>query len=679
MIHRRWSQLAALLCLLLAAASGGGEDRPIREGPRPIDPREHRIGRLIPDLALKDLAGHELRLHTLLHEHRALVVALTSTRCPVCKRYAPALARLEKAYGAKGVSFLFLDVDAADTAEEMRQAVKRNEFVSPYVPDPEHKIAGEFGALTTGDAFILDAASTLVYRGAIDDQYGLEYELPSARESYLTAALDAVLAGGWPKVSATWAPGCAFDLAPASAASGAVTWHNRISRIVQRHCQECHRDGGLGPFPLETYKDVAYESGTIRDVLERGIMPPWFAAAPEAGHESPWANDRSLPAQDRSDLLAWLHSGKPEGDPADAPLPRAFPKDWQIGVPDAVIEIPEEVAVQAEGQMPYVMLRVETGFQEDRWVRALEVQPTAIEVVHHVLVFAIAPMKKGKRRPLEALRERIRERDGFFAAYVPGNGAMTYPDGFAKLLPAGSTLLFQLHYTPDGKAHKDRTRLGLQFSKEPPAHVIRTAGIANRKINIPAGDGNHEEKAGIPVQAEMKVLTLMPHMHFRGKAFHYDLVLPGGERKTLLDVPRYDFNWQLAYRYRETVDVPAGSRVEVTAWYDNSKGNPANPDPTKTVTWGPQSSDEMMLGYVEYYLAGAEAEGTENPLADAGDDDDGPRGEKLAKGILKKLDKNHDGALTREELPERFRELFDDYDTDSDGKVTEAELLGGKR
>lgn len=678
MISRARARLVAVSCVLLAAVAAG-EDAPIREGPRRIDPREHRIGRLVPDLAMVDLAGREQRIHALVKDHRALVIALTGTRCPVSKRYAPVLARLEKAYGPQGVGFLFVDVDAADTPDDMRGEVKSHGLAAPFVPDPQHTIARALGALTSGDAFVLDSAATLVYRGAVDDQYGFGYARESARESYLAAALDAVLAGRWPEVAATWAPGCALESAPDAPAAGPVTFHNRISRILQRHCQECHHDGGLGPFALVAYSDVVAERATIRDVLQRGIMPPWFAAEPEPGKESPWANDRSLPDRDREDLLAWLHAGRLEGDPSDAPLPRAFPKDWQIGTPDAVIEIPEEVAVQAEGQMPYVNLRVETGYTEDRWVSALEVRPTATDVVHHVLVFVVAPFKPGKRRPLEALRERVRERDGFFAAYVPGNGALIYPEGYAKPLPAGSTLLFQLHYTPNGKPRKDRTRLGLVFAKAAPAHVVRTAGIANHRIRIPPGDANHEEKASIPVPADVQVLTLMPHMHYRGRAFQYVLVLPGGVRRTLLEVPRYDFNWQIAYRFREAVDAPRGSRVEATAWYDNSRENPANPDPAKTVTWGPQSTDEMMLGYVEYTLASGEADAEDNPLADAGDEGDGPRGAKLAKAILKRLDRNGDGVLTREELPERFRALFGDYDTNADGKITEEELVGEKK
>ncbi|MGB8169217.1 MAG: histidine kinase, partial [Chthoniobacteraceae bacterium] len=295
-----------------------------------------------------------------------------------------------------------------------------------------------------------------------------------------------------------------------------------------------------------------------------------------------------------ADLLAWLDAGKPLGDPKDAPLARSFPKDWQIGAPDVVLQIPQPIAVKAEGTMPYQIATVETNFAEDRWVRAFEVQPTAREVVHHVLIFVAT-----------GDRNRDVEGDGsggFFAAYVPGNDHVTYPNGFAKPLPAGAKLRFQIHYTPNGTATRDQMKLGLIFAKEAPQHIIHVAGIGNHRLNIPPGAAHHPESAVIPIPADVKLLAFMPHMHLRGAAFRYEAILPDGTVRTLLDVPRYDFNWQLSYRYAEPPTLPRGSKVRATGWFDNSANNPANPDPTKTVKWGPQTFDEMMLGYVEYYL-----------------------------------------------------------------------------
>ena len=214
--------------------------------------------------------------------------------------------------------------------------------------------------------------------------------------------------------------------------------------------------------------------------------------------------------------------------------------------------------------------------------------------MHHVLILL---REKGEPVRQDGLR------NGFFAAYVPGNGSVIYPDGFAKLLPAGSKLVFQIHYTPNGEATRDQVRLGLLLAKEPPRHVVRVTGIANPRLSIPSGADNHAESGAIPVPRPVGILGLMPHMHVRGKAFRFEATLPDGSSRTLLDVPRYDFNWQLAYRYAEPVTLPAGSRVKATGWYDNSSNNPANPDPTKTVRWGEQTNEEMLVGYVEYFFS----------------------------------------------------------------------------
>jgi hypothetical protein len=199
------------------------------------------------------------------------------------------------------------------------------------------------------------------------------------------------------------------------------------------------------------------------------------------------------------------------------------------------------------------------------------------------------------------------ERDGFFAAFVPGNSHAIFPDGFAKKIPAGAIVSFQMHYTPNGKATTDRTRLGLVFASRPPRHVVHVAGLANPLLSIPAGDANHLETTAITLPSDTTLLSFSPHMHVRGKAARYEAVLPDGTRRRLLDVPAYDFNWQLQYRLAEPMTLPRGTRLVYSAWYDNSNGNPANPDATKTVRWGPQTFDEMMLGYVEYFVPGREA------------------------------------------------------------------------
>jgi hypothetical protein len=305
---------------------------------------------------------------------------------------------------------------------------------------------------TTTEVFVLDAARTLVYRGAINDQYGLGYSKDAPAKNYLRDALDAVLRGAAPVIAATTAPGCALDLPAAAVAGapGAPTYHREISRVVQAHCVECHRAGGIAPFALESHDDLIEHAGMIKKQLERGAMPPWFAAPEQSGAHAIFANDRSLPAPDKAALLAWLKSDRPKGDAAEAPLPRAFPEGWIIGKPDAVFQLPQPVAIKAEGTMPYQWRVVETSFAEDRWVQGYEIQPTAREVVHHVIVKVHA---KGA-----AVTDRGEGAEGFFAAYVPGNSHRVLPEGFAKRLPAGARISFQIHYTPNGQATRINSR-----------------------------------------------------------------------------------------------------------------------------------------------------------------------------------------------------------------------------
>jgi hypothetical protein len=567
-----------------------------REEPKRLKPGECGIGTLLPEATLTDLDGkpHPLRELT---ANRPAVIALVSTSCPVSKRYTPTLARLESEFHARGVSFILIAQNPADNTADLRAALQAAGLTAPCLRDPQQALLKTLGATASTDTFLLDTAHTLVYRGAIDDQYGLGYSLDAPRHRYLAKALESLLAGQRPEIAATEAPGCALDLSAAQAVAGDLTYHNRISRLVQANCQECHRSGGIAPFALETYEQVVAKAGMIRKMVERGLMPPWFAAPPAAGEHSPWGNDRSLAARDRADLLAWLNTGKPLGDAKDAPLARTFPKEWQIDTPDLVLQIPRPIEVKAEGTMPYQIATVESGLTEEKWVRGFEVQPTAREVVHHVLIFVQEP---GAARGRGAAGND--ESGGFFAAYVPGNNHIVYPDGFAKHLPAGARLLFQIHYTPNGTATRDQVKIGLLFAQEPPQHIIHVAGISDHRLSIPPGAAHHPETAIIPVPADVKLLAFMPHMHLRGAAFRYEAILPDGTVRTLLDVPRYDFNWQLSYRYAEPPTLPRGSKIRATGWFDNSPNNPANPDPSKTVKWGPQTFDEMMLGYVEYYL-----------------------------------------------------------------------------
>lgn len=640
---------------LLLLTSGGDDTRAHR-----IDPATVGVGSVVPALEMRDLDGKPVRLGG-----KPTVIILTSTTCPLTKKYGPTLAQLEASYSNRGVDFVFVNPTTSEPMTDLQADRKRLKLKGPYVRDPE--IARALGAKTTTEAFVLDDRRRLVYRGAVDDQYGIGYAIGKPRTKYLANAIDALLDGNTPEPAATWAPGCMLEL-PVPKAKVA-TYYNRIASIMQDNCGSCHRPGGVAPFSLLTYEDVKDRAPMIKYVVDKGIMPPWFAAHDTT--QGPWKNDRSLSAEDKAALNEWVSSGAPRGDVKDAPTPKSYATgDWTIGKPDVVLQISKPIAIKATGIMPYQDIMVETNFTEDKWISSMEVIPSARQVVHHVLIFVYPP---GGRRSLFAggVGEEI---EGFFAAYVPGTNAIRYPEGFAKRVPAGSKLKFQLHYTPNGTATSDQTKLGLVFAKKPVVHEVRTVGIANLGLNIPPGAPNHPHKGQVNVPYDVRVLSLIPHMHVRGKAARYEWVKPDGTRKTLLDVPRYDFNWQLAYEYQDALLLPKGSRLEYTAWYDNSVDNPANPDPTKRVRWGLQTYDEMHLGYVEYYV----------PSLKPGEENSGLRPQMfngaggLIEPLFKSMDRNGDGFVTQEEAGAAWSRLSS-ADTNGDGKISleEAEQAFG--
>lgn len=567
------------------------DEATLKEQPQILKAADHGIGRRLPDLPLLDSNGRHLTLPP-----RTTILALFSPVCPISRKLGPELARLEKESAEKGFSLFLVNTLPSAHAETIDRFLTDFDLACPVIHDGSADLLHALAATSTTEAFILDAARTLVYRGAVNDQYGLGYAKDQPTRTYLRDALADLAAGRTVKIAATTAPGCALDLStqPAPAAPAVtLTYHNQISRIIQANCVECHHQGGLAPFSLETMQDLIDHAGMVKKQIQRGAMPPWFAAPTPAGQDSPWANDRSLSEQDKADLLAWLNGTRAEGDPAHAPLARQFESEWTIGQPDYIVPIPKPIPIKAEGVMPYQFVVAETNLSEDRWVQGYEIIPTDRAVVHHVIVQV---HEKGK-----PIRDREEGLDGYWAAYVPGNASKVYPSGFARKLPAGARVSFQIHYTPNGRATEDQLRLGLIFAKEPPRYAVRTLAMAQRQLDIPPGAAHHVHTLSRTLPVDVTIMAFMAHMHVRGKSFRFDLTLPDGSQETLLDIPRYDFNWQLRYDLKQPRLIPAGSTVTITAAFDNSPGNPANPDPGKRVRWGPQTYDEMMLGYFETF------------------------------------------------------------------------------
>lgn len=582
--------------------SGASTDRlEYRGEPRALGPDAPLVGAWIPDLAFEAASGGE-RLLSEAAGPRGLVIALRDPDCPLSKRYGPRLEELADALPARGFGFLVANTLSRASAEADPLAEALGER---YALDPDEELARALRATTTTEVFVLDAARTLRYRGMIDDQYGLGFAKPAPEHRWLERALAALEAGEPVQAPATQAQGCLFryDDGDVAATGAPVTWHERVSRVLQAKCQACHRDGGVAPFALETLEQVKERAGMVEYVLQEGVMPPWKA---EQG-TGPWANDISLTPAEREDVLAWIAGGMPEGDAAHAPLPRAWTPGWTIGEPDLVLEIPEPIEVPAEGVVLYQYVYVRTGIPEDRWVKAVEIRPTAGEVVHHVLVFLEDPevREAARRGDDEAGRREQFGSRGFFASAAPGQAGLVYPSGTGKLLPANAWLKFQLHYTPNGTATTDRTRIGFVFGDGPPPVEIHTAAAVNEDFAIPPKAFDHEVTASYRFPEDARILSLLPHTHLRGIRFLYELVPPGGGApEPLLHVPFYDFDWQWNYELANPRFVPKGTELRAHAWYDNSEYNPANPDPEAWVRFGEQTFEEMMIGYVNWVPAG---------------------------------------------------------------------------
>jgi hypothetical protein len=389
------------------------------------------------------------------------------------------------------------------------------------------------------------------------------------------------------------------------------TFYRDVLPILQERCQACHRTGEIGPMPLVTYRDVRPWSREIQRRTGAKEMPPWFAD-PRYGR---FSNDPSLTPRQIAMLAAWANAGAPAGNPRDAPPPRQWAEGWMIPSPDAVVKMPKPVTIPARGVIDYTYEIVPTGFTEDKWVRMSEVRPERRRNVHHAVVYVRPPGSKwlqhapvGQPFTAETLADEQDRRDAMstksdmLLVYAPGSSPDRWPEGMAKLVPRGSDLVFQMHYTANGQAATDQTSIGMVFAGQPPTQRVLTLQLTNDRFVIPPGVPDYYVEAHGTLPNDALLLSFFPHLHLRGKEFTYNIVHPeksGVEKfETLLRV-NYNFYWQLSYRLAEPLRLKAGTELQAAAVYDNSHQNPHNPDPDAAVTWGDQTYDEMMVGFFD--------------------------------------------------------------------------------
>ncbi len=578
--------------------------------------RQAALGRKIQDFQLADYHGQEHRLAELAGTKGTVVVFL-GVECPLAKAYAPRLAELAQEFASQGVNLIAIDANRQDSITEMASFARVHGIKFPLLKDLSNRVADQFGAERTPEAFVLDAQRVIRYRGRIDDQYGNTggsgYAKPKLTRRDLAEAVAAVVAAQPVEVALTDAPGCIIGRVHQPQPDAEVTYSNQIARILQNHCVECHRPGQLAPFTLTNYDDVVGWAEMIDEVVQDRRMPPWHAD-PQFGH---FSNDIRLSDDEVAQIHAWVSAGAPQGDPSQLPEPIQYPEGWMMpSEPDQVVYMGEEpYEVAAEGTVEYQYFEVDPGFTEDKWVQVAECRPGNVSVVHHIICFI---------RPPQGLNRENRDARGFgfLAGFAPGTRPFVYPDGMAKKIPAGSKLVFQMHYTPNGSVQQDRSMIGLKFVEDPSTvkYQVATTNAINTFFEIPPGADNHPVHATRKLRRDTIVLSYFPHMHLRGKSMRYEAWYADGTKEVLLDVPRYDFNWQNHFILSQPKLMPKGSKIHVQAHFDNSEENPANPDPNSPVRWGDQTWEEMMIGWFDVALPLAEANAVIEEPGDGGAD-----------------------------------------------------------
>jgi peroxiredoxin len=615
----------------------------------------------IADFRLPDYMGKEHALADF-DDRELVVVAFLGTECPLAKMYAGRLQKIADDYAQRGVAVVGVMSNVQDSLADIAAFVRDHGIGYPVLKDRRNDVATMFAAERTPTVFLLDRQRVVRYQGRIDDQYlvGIIRDKPTRED--LRLAIDELLAGKSVSDPKTESLGCIIGRAHQAKVNSPVTYARDVAPILQARCVECHRAGEIGPFGLTSYDDAAGWGEMVAEVVRERRMPPWHADQ----RYGLFVNDRSMPDSEKELIYQWVKNGCPAGDLADVPAQRQFTTGWQLPrEPDQVFAMKEPFTVPATGGpngVPYQHIRVPTGFAEDKWIEASEIKPGNRSVVHHVIVFVEPPGANGRPDWI------------FLTAYVPGLRLNALPAGSAKRVPAGSTFLFELHYTPNGAPQQDTTKIGLVFAD--PSRVdkeVITSEIVDPDFVIPPGENGHVVTAtSRPTTQELTLLSMSPHMHLRGKAFRFELVLPTGEREVLLDVPAYDFNWQTSYLLAKPRVLPAGSVIYCRAVFDNSKANPANPDPTQSVRWGEQTWEEMMLGFGDVILPR---------------DDTRKAGKKPIRtgldivGMFDAADADHNGGLSETEASahELLKQHFAAIDQDHDHLLQLGEILGAAR
>ena len=565
-------------------------------------------GERVDNFRLLDHRGvsHELYYHS---DAKAVVLMVHGIGCPIVRNALPGLKVLRDQYQARGVEFVLINSNLQDDRDAIAKEAAEFGIDFPILVDDLQLIGESLDLTRTADVFVIDAKTwKLVYRGPIDDRLSYGAQKPVAKKRYLADALDAILAGNPVAIASAEAPGCLVDLPERDrrASHAQISYSEQIAPLLTDRCVACHRPGGIGPWAMTKYENVRGFAPMIREVVRTKRMPPWHADP----HYGAFVGDRSLSAEEAKTLVHWVEAGAPRGNGPDplASLDRTW-TEWTLGKPDLIVEVPA-FQVPATGVVDYKYPQVANPLGRDVWVRAIEIIPGDRSVVHHVLA--------GVDDPTEGKSRNTAEQIGQFGGYAPGKPAFPYPPDTGILLRQGASFRFQMHYTPNGKASTDVTRVGYYFSERAPKYPLHVKMLAKYSLSIPPNTKAHTESVEYVFDRAVVVYTLVPHAHLRGKASKFTAYYPDGKQEILLSVPRYDFNWQTTYLLKSPKLLPVGTRVVFDMTWDNSAQNSANPDPNRTVRWGDQTWDEMNAGWIRFRYADETTDGAQT-AGNAGD------------------------------------------------------------
>ena len=595
------------------------------------------------------------------------VVCFLGAECPLARLYGPRLQRLGEEFLGRGVQVVGISSNPQDSPADIKRYIAEHGIAFPIIKDRQQSLARQFGATRTPEVFVLDRRGNVRYQGRIDDQYEPGTARPEATQHDLRSALEALIAGREVLVARTTAVGCLITLMkppqqPADPAA-VVTFTRDVAPILNQHCVECHREGEIGPFALTDYDEVVGWGEMILEVIHQKRMPPWHA---DSGYGK-FVGERRMPADARETLTAWIEQGMPQGDPQDLPPQPEWAGGWHLpSAPDVELAMRDRpFIVPAEGTVEYQYFVVDPMWEEDRWIRAAQVIPGNASVVHHAIVFV---------RPPDGSRS---EGIGWMGGYVPGQRLTPLPLGHARRIPARSKLVFQMHYTPNGRVAEDVTRVGVWFSDlDDVTHEVTTRVALNNHFEIPPGANNFTVDLQLDGFArESRLLSLTPHMHVRGKSFRLD-VQQRKQTETLLLVPQYDFNWQHWYQLETPLELAKVDSLQMQVTFDNSAQNPTNPDPQEYVTWGDQTWQEMAVAFFDIaHPRGKPRVANRQPKKST---DDAKRQQQIRDEVekfLAQLDQDGDGVVVRDETPDAFRRFgFRRVDRDRNGRIERSEI-----